>query len=227
LFTVNEPTNFPNGALSICFDDSYDLSLAQPRLAMYGIPATLFPILGNLDGNGKLSSADARKWVDTLGWEVAGHAATQADHVGLDTLDSAGQQANLARLRTAMNSTGFVSPVYGQPNASTSITLDQNIKQFFSVSRGGSNEIESLPPARLTYLRSYFAGTSVSTATLQLQADKAMAAKGWAILTFHGVVASGPDSLGITQANFNTVIDYVATLAIEKLTISDVMGRLT
>jgi Polysaccharide deacetylase len=75
--TYTEPAaTFPNGVISLAYDDAYanQFTGARPALDKYGYRGTLFPILERIDsGAGYLTSAQVKHLHDRLGWEVGAH----------------------------------------------------------------------------------------------------------------------------------------------------------
>lgn len=53
--------------------------------------------------------------------------------------------------------------------------------------------------------------SSTSTATIQAWIDNAIANNNMAIIAWHGIVASGADDAQVTQATYDTIMDYIGT----------------
>ena len=53
--------------------------------------------------------------------------------------------------------------------------------------------------------------SGTSTATIQAWIDNAIANNNMALITFHGIVASGATGAQVTQATYDTIIDYIGT----------------
>lgn len=53
--------------------------------------------------------------------------------------------------------------------------------------------------------------SSTSTATIQAWIDNAIANNNMAIIAWHGIVASGATGAQVTQATYDTIMDYIGT----------------
>lgn len=232
---------FPNGVVALTFDDSYAdaLTLGKPRLDLYGYPATSFVIADLIGTSGRLSLADLRALQDDSGWDLACHAATDADHGATFTgLTAAALDADARLMKAYAVTNGFRAPdLIAYPKGQYGLTADSAsttaiLRKYFAAGLTTINKTrETYPPSDAFRLRrisgiSSFAG-AYQPATVTGTGgdlDQIKANGGLLILAFHEVVTSAPTSSGqITQTDFNTIIDAINSKGIPVMTVSEVL----
>lgn len=249
----NVSATFPNGVVSIVFDDSWDSqwTLARPRMDLYGYRGTNYQIVERVDEAGRLTLAQLRDLQDQSGWEIAGHAYTTTVHDNrLTAYTKAQVDDELRNLRAWMVTNGFHGDSFAYPGGQFESTTDgfpieQLVSRYFSTGRtvlsgyGASTNVltEQYPPPR-PYRMLSLSGISDASGGQGLPANL-VAAGGeldtckrlgsWLILTFHVITtgSTGGDDGVITQADFNTVMDAINSYGIPVLPVADVMRYYT
>jgi peptidoglycan/xylan/chitin deacetylase (PgdA/CDA1 family) len=230
----DEPADaFPNGVVTLCFDDGYtsQFNTARPYLDKYGMPATAMPIVNLIDsGGGWLTTAQLKELQDKHGWEVAGHAYTQADHDNrLTSLTNAQLQADFAANRAWLQANGFTGyDITAYPGGIYSDAVKQTAKQYWAVTRGVmTTNHETFPPGDKWAMRGLPCDNTTGGPTLaniETAIDNAYANKGWLVLVLHDIQASPTsNSIQWSTANFQTLIDYIAAKGIPVRTMGDVL----
>ncbi|MEW2463124.1 polysaccharide deacetylase family protein [Microbacterium sp. NPDC047426] len=237
-------TTFPNGAVSITFDDCYasQYALARPKMDALGYRGTIYTIADVIDTSGTyLTTANLRAMQDA-GWDIAGHAYTVAAHnAKYTTLSTAAVTDELRQLRAWMVARGFPSEHYAYPGGWFGPTtngdpIDQLVAQYFSTGRGISsadNASETHPPGQAFRMRSISGigsqagGASPANPTTMLAAggalDRTASTGSWTVLTFHEIVsgtAATTNQCSVTD--FNSIMDGIATRGIKVLPVSDI-----
>ena len=89
-----------------------------------------------------------------------------------------------------------------------------------------SETCDGVAPTRTPrWLRTQVVQASTTAATVTDLITRTVAAKGWLILCFHSIVASGATGQAALQVTFDTIIDAAAASRIDVATTSDVMRR--
>lgn len=233
---------FPNGVVSVCFDDSWSSprDLAWAKLDGYGYPASLFTITDTLGTTSRLTLTDIKTRVDRFGWESAAHAQFDTNHgVTYTGLTAATLEADLRAQRTWQlvngirggDGTAYPLGQFGKTSDGQSTT--DIVRRYFAWSRTTANRTrETFPPAGLHRLRaissiSTFTGgiapTSLTTTTTGT-IDKAKTNSAWLILVFHKIVTTAPASTTeLLQTDFNSIIDKINSAGMPVLTVGDVL----
>jgi hypothetical protein len=235
---------FPNGVVSICFDDSWDSALAGARkLGQYGYNATECVIVDALGTTNYLTLAQLRALHEEHGWEIAAHANTGADHAaGFTGLTAAQVEADIVAQRTWLtdrglrDADGFAYPRGLLGKTSDGQPILDSLRDRFAYARTthSSTAGEVLPPAEPFRLRgisdiSSFAGgvpASAFTTSTSGHLDRCKTQKSWLILVFHKIAVSPAATTEITQADFDAIVDAIATKGIACMAVADVLGKL-
>ncbi|MEU1554316.1 polysaccharide deacetylase family protein [Streptomyces scabiei] len=245
----NISTTFPNGVVSLVFDDSWasQWTLARPRMDLYGYRGTNYQITERVGQAGRLSMAQLRALQDNSGWEIGGHAYTTALHDNRLTSGTAQQvDDELRNLRSWMLKNGFYSDSYAYPGGNFEYTadgvaIDSLVARYFSSGRtvltgyGASTNVlsEQWPPTR-PYRLLALSGISDASGGMGLvsnlvadggELDTCKRLGSWLILTLHDITtgSTGGDDGVITQTDFNTLIDAINSYGIPVLPVGDVM----
>lgn len=234
---------FPNGVVTIGFDDSYDTvyNLARPVMENLGFRGSLYTIADALGTTG-FQTLPQLKTLNSLGWEIAGHAYTRAKHdVGYNTLTGREVADELRNLRAWMVSNGFLSTQFSYPRGFFGATTDgANIeeltKQYFSTGRSINYEstVESFPPPMPSRMRAVSSiGSVIGSGSRAYPAnlvgaggllDRCQLEGSWLQLTFHKIVsgtASATTECNITD--FTTIMQAIASRGIPVRTVDDVI----
>lgn len=231
--TIDLPTTkFPNGAVSLTFDDGYAslATMAKTYMDKYGMRGTVFPIREVIDGAGKVTTAQLQAMARN-GWEVALHTDTLSAHAAgfigsSDTTirtELGNDQRGLAALGLGRR-TGFAWP-RGQLDG----TSVQSVRRHASYGRLNdfASGAETLPPADAYRIRSWPIAATDTLGTLTALVDAAKTGLAWQVFTIHDIVSSGATGgQQMNQSTFNSLIDYLATAGVPVLSISDVAGLL-
>lgn len=235
---------FPNGVVSVCFDDSWDSALAgAKKLTQYGYNATEFLIRDALGTTGYLTATQVRTLHDEHGWEIAAHADTGVNHgTGYTGLTAAQVEADVVAQRQWLVSKGLRdADGFAYPRGLHGLTSDSkpildSIRDRFSYARTthSSTAGEVLPPAEQFRLRgisdiSGFTGgvpASAFTTSTTGHLDRCKAQRSWLILVFHKIAATPAATTEITQADFDAIIDAINAKSIPCMAVADVLGTL-
>jgi peptidoglycan/xylan/chitin deacetylase (PgdA/CDA1 family) len=235
---------FPNGAVSITFDDCYSSvwALARPSMDARGYRGTIYTIADVIDTSGVYLTTGNLRAMQDAGWDIAGHAYTVAAHnAKYTTLSTQAVLDELRNLRAWMVARGFPSEHYAYPGGWFGPTtdgdpIDQLTARYFSTGRGISsadNASETHPPGQAFRMRSISGigsvagGASPANPTTMLAAggalDRTASTGSWTLLTFHEIVsgtAATTNQCSVTD--FNSIMDGIASRGIKVLPVSDI-----
>ncbi|MGI5197111.1 polysaccharide deacetylase family protein [Streptomyces sp. CA-288835] len=237
-------TTFPNGVVSITFDDSWQSvhDLARPVMDSYGYRGTTYTIADSVDTPARLSMANLRAVQDFSGWEVAGHAYTNAAHGTRYTNMTAEQVDNeLRNLKSWLVTNEFTSDAFAYPGGqfgptTDGVPVDQLVGRYFNSGRSINylNTTEMFPaamPRRMRALSSISgnisAGDPANVTKLTSNGgllDRCQLSGSWLILTFHEIVSDSESA--VTQcslANFQSVMAGINSRGIPVLPVGDVI----
>jgi peptidoglycan/xylan/chitin deacetylase (PgdA/CDA1 family) len=234
--------DFPNGVVSICFDDTWasPKTYAYNKMDALGFPGTMFIIQEYLGTTNYLTLQDLKDRTDRFGWEIACHATTGANHASSQTgLTAAALDADLRTQRAVLEAYGFRGASgYALPlgqfgktsdNAST-IDITRKYMSYARTTHGRTTEV--LPPADPYRLRaisaigSFSGGVTAATLTTTTtgKIDMAKSEGAWLILVFHKIVTGSPADTGeCSQTDFNAIMDKIASAGMPVMTIEDVL----
>lgn len=231
------PSKWPNGVVTICFDDSYvgQWNLARPLLGQYGYRATLLPIWDQVGAGGCMTLANMHTLHDLLGWEVAPHASTLANHAGFGSLTPTQIQADIAASLALMQANGFGwSGAYAYPLGYFSNGQDAAVASMCKVARTIDHTMysESLPVGNPLRLRSAagiggVGGIGIATYTTAstgvFAANKASPA--WTILTIHDVSSGTSGQINqISIADLTTLVASINAQGLAVATMGEVIA---
>lgn len=226
---------FPNGVVAIGFDDCYagQYSLAMNLLSSFGYEATLFPIVDQVGAGGSYTLAQLQQMVN-IGWEVAPHAATLANHSGWNALTPAQAAADVAASKAWIASQGFgLSGVFAYPLGGFNGGLAAAIAPLCRVARTIDSTMmtESLPIGNELQMRSA-AGvggtggigvTTYTTATTGVLA-LARAAAAFVPITIHDVSAGASGNINqISIADLTTLVTAISASGMAVATYGEVL----
>ena len=237
---------FPGGVVSVTFDDSYQnvFTYGRPAMDTYGYRGTLFTIqdlVAASNGSTYLTVSQLQQLASASGWDVQGHAYTDANHAaGYNTLTALQVQDEMRYLRAWMLSNGFAGDIFAYPhgwfgNTSDNVPIEQIAQQYWGAARCIVEEVSEVGPAapmpfRLRSITGINDGTALGGTTVaNLIAtggplDKCAANGSWLILTFHQIITGTPsDSTMCTQTGFTSVMSAINSLGIPVLPVADVI----
>lgn len=237
---IAEPSVFPNGLVSLCFDDNFSTvwTGAKPKMDANGLRGSIYVIDDLVDQPGRLTTNQLLTLQDQ-GWEVGGHSHTLANHTTTYTGLTASQisedlRAQVVSLRSVgYRGQGMAYPqgVYG--STTEGVKTNSLVRQHFGYGRTVSRRtMETFPPADPFRLRaqsgiSSFAGgyapALVSGSSQDI--DKAKANKAWYQMVFHQIVSGGVvATTQILQSDFDAIIDKVVSSGVACLPVGEALG---
>ena len=235
---------FPNGVVSITFDDSYSTQFtgARPKMDTLGFRGTLYTICDVIGTGGYLTLPQLQTVQNNSGWEIAGHAYSVANHnAKYNTLTAATVEDDVRKTRMWMASNGFTSDSFAYPGGWFSRTTDGTSIEaltcrYFSNGRGisSADNLESFPPPALYRMRSITGiGSLAGGAAKGLPAnltgnggalDRCQLDGSWTILTFHEITAGAAANANqCSQTDFDMIMDAIAARGIPVLPVGDVL----
>lgn len=209
------------GIVSIIFDDGYDdtYSTAKPILDEYGFRAGVAIVPGIIGDSGYLTQAE----VDALalgGWDISGHGATN-----LTTVSEAAAESEVQAARAYLATGGYKgSDVYVYPNGGWNDTVKRVVSKYFTVARGTDQFLQTATYYPRLNLNGRQVGAAISPSTVNAEIDSAASSGTWLILVFHNIESSGASGVGYNEADFQTIVDHLATADVDVLTISEVVN---
>ncbi|MCX4608724.1 polysaccharide deacetylase family protein [Streptomyces mirabilis] len=234
---------FPNGVITISFDDSYAsvYDLARPKMDALGFSGTMFNIAEAIGSSGVyLNTTQMRSMQDFSGWEMGGHAYGTAAHAArYTTMTEQAVADDFRKLRSWMVQHGFTSEHFAYPggqfgNTTDGVPVDQIAARYFTSARSIISEnVESFPaamPHRLKAVTGINDGTSIGGVTVSSltatggKLDRCLNNGDWLNLCLHKIVTGTPaDSTEISQTGFNTLMDAINSRGIPVITVSEAM----
>lgn len=232
---------WPNGVVSICFDDCFQSfwDNGKPRMDQYGYPGSIYVIEDLIGGPQRLTDAELRNMQDRQGWEISSHANTDADHALTYTGMTSDQLlADLESMKGNLVNQGYRGQGTAYPLGQYGLTTDgisttSIVQKFFGYARHtNSRTKETFPPGDPFRLRaisaiSGFAGgyapANLTTATTG-DIDVAKANQTWLILVFHKVnTGAATATTEISQTDFNSIIDKINSAGMPVVPVGDVL----
>lgn len=235
----NMANKYPNGVVTICLDDTYQgqWDYARPKLAQYGYPAHLFPIIGGIGQAGSMTLAQIKTLVSAMGWEVGAHAMTSTIHDGYNSLTAAQVTTDMINCAEWLAANNFRADTYAYPLGTfTQMGADVPAAGLFSAARTiHPTLVGQMPVVNPSKLRSRsgvggsggFAVTTSGTAGTYGLLSAAKAGTSWVILTMHNITTAASGNMNtISQADFTSLIDSINGLGMEVATISQVLDAI-
>ncbi len=226
LVPADSLNQFPNGVVSLTFDDSYvsQYTIARPYLDKYGYRGTLFPVIGLLDTAGMLTSAQT-KLLWEQGWEIGGHASTAAAHAqSLVGMTQDQRITELESIRQWAVTNGYPMTSYAYPNGYWSRVAAADVSRYFDSARlAFTNYPTAARPENQFWIRAANAGTQ--QASLNGFVDQVKSGRGWLNVIFHDIKSTGATSNDISVANFYAFIDYCHSQGVAVRTQAEVISR--
>jgi peptidoglycan/xylan/chitin deacetylase (PgdA/CDA1 family) len=225
---------YPNGVVCVGFDDCYagQYNLAMNVLSANGFPATIFPIIDQIGAGGSWTLAQLQQMVN-IGWEVAPHASTLANHTGWNGLTTTQAVADVMTSKAWIAAQGFgLSGMFAYPLGGFN-SVAAALAPLCSVARTIDSTMmtESMPIGNELQLRSPAGiggtgGIGVTTYTTATTGVLALAKAAGALVpvTFHDI--SSGTSGNINQcsiADFTTFVNAIAALGMTVATYGEVL----
>lgn len=229
---------YPNGVVSFTFDDggNSDFIYARTVLGNYGVAGTSYVIADGVDGiSGSTSStvAQYRQMQEELGWEVAGHAYTLANHnTRYENLSPAALTAELQSLKAWLLNNGFTSENWASPGGSASSAVWLEAHKYFSSHRNAGyitnwllNSQQAAPPVRPYDLiaPTWDASSGATVASFKAAIDKTKTNKAWLIFNMHGVTTAASSGLSINTTDLDSLVSYALAQGLAVQPVGSVM----
>jgi peptidoglycan/xylan/chitin deacetylase (PgdA/CDA1 family) len=239
-------TTFPNGVISLTFDDSWQSQwdLARPAMDTYGFRGTQYTIVDQIGTASHVTLDQLQRLQGQSGWEIGGHAYTAAAHTArLTTFTAAQVDQEIGDLKTWLVQHGFDGDSFAYPGGQFEQTTDavwvEDIcARYFSSNRSilaqPTKAVETFPAPMPHRLRAISGVSSLNAANgLNNPAgivaaggilDKILTGGGWLIMCFHDVVSGSPSATTqINVTDFQTIMAGINSRAIPVLPVSDVI----
>lgn len=231
---------FPNGVVSITFDDSWQDALDYGKTALdkYGYNATTFVIADRIGLSGRLTMAELMA-LQNQGWELSSHAYLDSVHTSSFTGVTAAQLDADARamkdfaVRNGFRAADLIAYPKGQYGlTSDGVSTSSILDNYFSAGITTIQKTkETYPPSDAWRLRrisaiSTFSGGYSPTLLTQSNGDfdQCKANGSWLILAFHEIVSGAAATTGqISQADFTTIIDTINSKGIPVVPVGEVL----
>ncbi len=223
---VEGDSRFPNGVVSIDFDDSYieAWTVARQVLGKYGYRATLYPVVSRVgSGPSYLTEAQVRTLHDAHGWDVGGHCMTAGEHASRVGIPEAEVRTMLTQLRQWQRSLGVESSAFAYPVGNFDAPLQRLVSQYYGFARTNDGRHSQLPAAARWAVPAAALGSSRDLASAKALVDSATTEKCWINLVFHTLDSTGSVN-SWSVADFTALIDYIASKGIAVATSSEIMS---
>jgi hypothetical protein len=218
---------FPNGVATLSFDDSFGAqdSYARVKMDQYGYRGTLFPTIDRIGLAGKLTLAQIQAMYKN-GWDVAGHAYTDANHaIGLPAMTQSQRLAELENIKAWLDTNGFQTQAFAYPLGNHDAATEADVSAYFDCGRLAFMQRDT-PQAVAQPYAMQAANAGSQQASLNGFITRAVAGKGWINIVLHDIVASGATGNNISQANFDTLLADLAASGIAVRTMSEVLAAI-
>lgn len=226
---------YPNGVVCIGFDDCYadQATLAMNMLSGFGYPATIFPIVDQIGAGGSWTLAQLQQMA-SIGWEVAPHAFTLANHSGWNSLSPAQVAADVAASKAWIAANGFgLSGMFAYPLGGFGNGFDAAVAPLIQVARTIDSTMmtETLPIGSPQHLRSAAGvggtgGIGVATYTTASTGVLALAKSAGALvpITIHDVSSGASTTINqISIADLTTLVTAINTAGMAVATYGEVL----
>lgn len=224
----SQQTEYPNGVVTLTFDDSMaaHFALARRHMDTYGFPGVAYVIGEESEeaDNLGMSVENLLQLEHHNGWEIGGHADREADHIDLTTLSEAQADDALGRMKQWMVREGFEGEHFAYPFSGQNLAVRNLARRYFKSARAvvGDTPTRYAPPVTTTHHRieSPMWGSSALTTVARMKQliDAAKAAKLWLPLCFHDISNAGGSA--ITEAEFVEILAYIDAQDVAVTTLS-------
>lgn len=235
---------FPNGVVSIVFDDGGDSiwNYARPAMDTYGFQGTNYVIIGNLGNSGVMTTAQNKNLQDFSGWEIGLHSYDGAMHTNRYTAYTAAQvDDDIRHGKEWLVSNGFRGEAIAYPggeyqSTTDGVGIDAIAARYFSTGRTilfqTGYPTETFPagmPMRVRAVSSISSTQTGANVPANLVAaggllDKCQLNAGWLVLVFHKIVnGTATVSTECSVTDFQTIMAGISARGIPVLPVSDVV----
>ncbi|MFD9398342.1 polysaccharide deacetylase family protein [Streptomyces sp. NPDC060011] len=236
-------TTFPNGVISIVFDDGADSiwNYARPAMDTYGYQGTNYVIVGNLGTTGVMTSLRNKQLQDFSGWEIGLHSYSGTVHTNRYTSYPAAEVDQDIRLgKEWLVGNGFRGESFAYPGGEYQRTtdgygVDDIVSRYFSSGRTilfqSGFPTETFPagmPFRMRAVSSISDTQSGANKPSNMIAaggllDKCQLNGGWLVLVFHKITAGAATvSTECSASDFQSIMAAINSRGIPVVAVSDV-----
>jgi peptidoglycan/xylan/chitin deacetylase (PgdA/CDA1 family) len=228
-------SRFPNGVVCIGFDDCYagQYSLAMNLMSSFGYPATIFPIIDQIGAGGSFTLTQLQQMVN-IGWEVAPHAFTLADHSNWNTLTQSQIAADVnSSLQWIAGKDFGLSGAFAYPLGGFNGGISATVAPLCSIARTIDSTMytESSPVGNVLQVRSAAGvggtgGIGVTTYTTAGTGVLTLAKAAGAIvfITIHDVSAGASGNINqISIADLTTLVTSISSQGLACTTFGEVL----
>jgi peptidoglycan/xylan/chitin deacetylase (PgdA/CDA1 family) len=215
--TVYEEAKKP--IISFVFDDGWEsqFTVARPKLDEYGYKATAYIIPSGIGA----ANTFTQDHVDSLArndWDISGHNLTN-----LGTLTLTQVEADVRDTKTYLSTHGYKgSDHYAYPNGVANEAIKAIVQRYFTTGRNINRISQSSSYVSPMNINSYQVYQSISLVAAKAAVDAAIANNEWLILGFHDIKTTAAINIEWPTADFNDLVDYIATKNVDVKTVSEV-----
>lgn len=213
------------GIVTFAFDDGYetDYDNARPVLDKYHFPATSYVITSMVGLPGRSTLDQLESLQELNGWDIASHSYS---HMNLTSAPGSQLESELSLSKQFLLNNGFqkgadhLAYPFGEFNNDE---LDRLVREYYKTARTADGAVETLPPSDPYRLRAVVVSNSTTPAEVAQHVQNAISNGDWLVLVFHSIVDSeAPTSTEYLQADFEAIVDDVASRGIDVMTVSEV-----
>jgi peptidoglycan/xylan/chitin deacetylase (PgdA/CDA1 family) len=219
------------GKVIIRFDDGYRSAITEGATYMSrkGFNGFVNLITNRMDEQGTyngmpvLSIAQATA-LQNQGWDVGSHTKS---HLSLPDIDNFQNliEDEIGGSQKWLKQNGFIngSRFFVWPGHQVSRPNLLKVAQTYILGYCGANGIDTYPPQSLYTMHSLVC-EGKTAAQIKAEIDKVVASPGLLTLTFHDITSGAVNpSFQVSQTIFREVIDYLATVAVDVITLTDLV----
>lgn len=225
---IPEQNLYSHGVVCFSFDDAYEsqFTTAKPILDAYGFPATAYVIRDYIGTTNRLTLDQCKKMRDYSHWDISPHTTTGTVHANRFTsLTSSQLDEEFKDIKRWINENGFDPRTIAYPGGEFNATVIDRVERHFIGARTVYQKPETLPPSRASKIKvGAYLLNSTLTSTITAAIDLAYTNKQMLNIVAHNVITTPVESTDVSTANFQTIVDYVATKGISVRTIGDVLS---
>lgn len=228
-YADTKQTTYPNGVVSLTFDDTYvsAWTVALAKMSPLSMRGTLYPICDRLDTAGYLSSTQLLTMQNLNLWEIGGHASSNAAHIDWTTGTVADFITELRAQRAWQLAHSLRVTSFAWPQGPFTPALVDEAAKYYSNAATTGSRFSSMRPVNPFRLGRLPLSSPTTLASAQGWIDTVKSTKGWAILGIHDLVTSGAGATSWLQSDFNTLVDYINTQGVAVAPVSEVLAAVS
>ncbi|MFZ5893493.1 MAG: MopE-related protein [Myxococcota bacterium] len=229
---VDEPAEYPNGLLSITFDDGFasQFSLAKPILDTYGYPATAYVIVGVVGAPNYMTLAELTTLQNSSNWEIAYHSYDADVHTaGFPSTPALDLEQDIDLARDWLYDNGFEGHCdcaypHGAFTGGATDVLSTVAARLSACRTVHQKHREAYPPSNPYKLRVLLVNKPVTVESVELALDRAKANKEWLILVFHNLTDTPVINNDYDPDDFGSIMAYANSIGIPVQTVGDTLA---